>query len=80
MNAIALWWGMQESGHESSTDKPRERNADAELQTLAGQYNSLQTLVRELLWTNQKLREELTQLKESGLSASATHPQQRPAR
>jgi hypothetical protein len=50
----------------------------AELQALEAQYEGLQTLVGELLLTNQKLRAEVAALKQkAGLSEPATHPQPR---
>lgn len=48
----------------------------AELQALEAQYKGLQTLVGELLMTNQKLREEIVALKQK-VNAPATHPQPR---
>ena len=50
----------------------------AELQALEAQYKGLQTLVGELLMTNQKLREEVAALKQRAkLTEPATHPQPR---
>ena len=53
----------------------------AELQVLEAQYKGLQTLVGELLLTNQKLRAEVAELrKQTNPTAPATHPQLRPDR
>jgi hypothetical protein len=50
----------------------------AELQALEAQYKGLQTLVGELLMTNQKLREEVAALRQKAkLNEPATHPQPR---
>ena len=45
-----------------------------ELELLEARYQSLQSLVGELLITNQKLRVEVAQLQQQQLSAPATHP------
>jgi regulator of replication initiation timing len=59
----------------------RQNDMQEELHALEAQYRSLQTLVGELLLTNQKLRLEVTQLKqEREPSAQATHPQPHPDR
>jgi len=53
----------------------------AELQVLEAQYKGLQTLVGELLLTNQKLRAEVAELrKQANPTAPATHPQLLPDR
>jgi hypothetical protein len=50
----------------------------AELEVLEAQYRGLQTLVGELLLTNQKLREEVAALRrKTEPTAPATHPQPR---
>jgi regulator of replication initiation timing len=50
----------------------------AELQALEAQYKGLQTLVGELLMTNQKLREEVAALRRKvAATEPATHPQPR---
>jgi|HubBroStandDraft_5_1064220.scaffolds.fasta_scaffold208660_2 regulator of replication initiation timing len=50
----------------------------AELQAMEAQYKGLQTLVGELLMTNQKLREEVAALRQKVAATSpATHPQPR---
>jgi len=51
----------------------------AELQAMEAHYNGLQTLVAELLVTNQQLRAELAKLKQANTpSVPATHPQSHP--
>ena len=53
----------------------------AELQVLEAQYKGLQTLVGELLLTNQKLRAEVAELrKKAELTAKATPPPPHPSR
>jgi regulator of replication initiation timing len=53
----------------------------AELQVLEAQYKGLQTLVGELLLTNQKLRAEVAELRQkTEPSAKATLPPPRPDR
>ncbi len=47
-----------------------------ELTALEARYKGLQTLVGELLLTNQQLRQEVTLLKQKP-TAPATHPQPR---
>jgi hypothetical protein len=50
----------------------------AELQAMEAQYKGLQTLVGELLMTNQKLREEVAALRRKvAATEPATHPPQR---
>jgi len=50
----------------------------AQLEVLEEQYKGLQSLVGELLLTNQKLREEVAVLRRKAeASAPATHPQPR---
>ena len=52
-----------------------------ELQAMEAQYKGLQTLVGELLLTNERLRAELADIKKkSASSAPAIHPQPRPDR
>ena len=51
-----------------------------ELQALEARYQGLQTLVGELLVTNQKLRSEIDRLKRKDASEPATHPPQPQAR
>ena len=53
----------------------------AELQVLEAQYKGLQTLVGELLLTNQKLRAEVVELRQKAkLTEKATPPPPRPDR
>jgi regulator of replication initiation timing len=55
---------------------PERETMQAELQALEAQYKGLQTLVGELLMTNQKLREEVAALRQRAkLTEQATHPQ-----
>jgi hypothetical protein len=58
---------------------PETGNTHEELQALESKYRSLQTLVGELLVTNQRLRLEVSQLKKAP-NAPATHPPLRPDR
>ena len=56
-----------------------ERYMKAEMQMLEAQYEGLQTLVGELLVTNQQLRMQLAELKRKlDPNATATHPQPHP--
>ena len=56
-----------------------ERDMKAEMQMLEAQYDGLQTLVGELLITNQQLRMQVAELKRKlDPSATATHPQPHP--
>jgi hypothetical protein len=60
---------------------PEKSKMQAELQAMEAQYKGLQTLVGELLMTNQKLREEVAALRHKAkLNEPATHPPQRPDR
>lgn len=85
--------GPVPSGSESSSidshTEAKDRNItearigtmQAELQILEAQYKGLQTLVGELLLTNQKLRAEVADLRKlADPTAPATHPQPRPDR
>jgi hypothetical protein len=47
----------------------------AELEAMEAQYKGLQTLVGELLMTNQKLREEVAALRQKVAIEPATRPQ-----
>jgi hypothetical protein len=48
----------------------------AELQAMEAQYKGLQTLVGELLMTNQKLREEVAVLKQKVAATEPATPRQ----
>lgn len=51
----------------------------AELEAMEAQYKGLQTLVGELLMTNQKLREEVAALRQKvAATGPATRPQPHP--
>ena len=60
------------------TKVPETEHMQAQLEVLEEQYKGLQSLVGELLLTNQKLREEVAVLRRKAeASAPATHPQPR---
>jgi peptidoglycan hydrolase CwlO-like protein len=53
---------------------PEKSKMQAELQAMEAQYKGLQTLVGELLMTNQKLREEVAALRQKvAATESAIH-------
>lgn len=60
------------------TKVPETEHMQAQLEVLEEQYKGLQSLVGELLLTNQKLREEVAALRRKAEpTAPATHPQPR---
>ena len=73
LQAASSQWAPSQSNQAPETTKMQ-----AELQAMEAQYKGLQTLVGELLMTNQKLREEVAALRRKvAATEPATHPQPR---